>query len=176
MQYFDWRLARFTGLVVDLKFVEAHLDHCRITEKPPFPARARLYNDTMPGAGKKTAAMTENLGRRISVLTTDRERLDGRFLGFDKHMNLVLSDCERSRPHKRGPGFERQDLGFIVLRGELVASIAVQRNVATLRTVNDSARDAKAAAPSVLEGARVSEVTKASLALRNAAHQGLTLN
>ncbi len=128
----------------------------------------------MPKAGKK-ASMSEQLGRRVTVTTVDRDRLDGRFLGYDKHMNLVLSDCERSRPKRRG-GFERQSLGFVVLRGEAIASVSVERSFAAARTHVDSVRDAKAPA-AVLEGDRLSELSRAAQAIRTGAvGNGLALN
>ena len=125
-------------------------------------------------AGKKKASMSEQLGRRITVLTTDKERYDGRFLGYDKDMNIILSDTERTRAKNKG-GFARDALGFIVLRGELVASIAVRHSFATARTAVDSLKP-QSAQPAAIEGETLSAVVQAVRALRSGPTSGLALN
>jgi small nuclear ribonucleoprotein B and B' len=72
---------------------------------------------------------------RLKVTISDGRALIGQMLAFDKHMNLVLADCEefrRIRPKKKA-GEERppeQDvkrtLGLVILRGEAVVSISVE--------------------------------------------------
>jgi small nuclear ribonucleoprotein B and B' len=57
-------------------------------------------------------------------------------LAFDRHMNLVLADCEefrRVRPKKKpgeteaGPEQEmKRSLGLVILRGETVVSLSVE--------------------------------------------------
>ncbi|KAJ7224514.1 hypothetical protein GGX14DRAFT_426102 [Mycena pura] len=56
-------------------------------------------------------------------------------LAFDRHMNLVLADCEefrRVRPKKKpgeeaGPEQEmKRALGLVILRGETVVSLSVE--------------------------------------------------
>jgi len=57
-------------------------------------------------------------------------------LAFDKHMNLVLADCEefrRVKPKKKagegevGPPQEmKRTLGLVILRGETVVSLSVE--------------------------------------------------
>ena len=55
-------------------------------------------------------------------------------MAFDKHLNLVLSDCEEQRTitskgDKKGATIEktqRRHLGLIILRGENVVSITVE--------------------------------------------------
>lgn len=121
----------------------------------------------MPGgAGKK---VSEYLGRRITVLTKDEERFDGRFLGYDKFMNLILSDCERTRAKKKG-GVERRAAGFIVLRGEHVAAISVVNSILTERTVQDSVVPRDTTTVDVVDGERVSAITRAAKGL----HIGLS--
>ena len=72
---------------------------------------------------------------RVKVTLVDGRQLVGRMLAFDKHMNLVLADCEefrRIRPKKK-PGEEaapeqeiKRMLGLVILRGETVVSMSVE--------------------------------------------------
>jgi small nuclear ribonucleoprotein B and B' len=72
---------------------------------------------------------------RLKVTINDGRALTGQMLAFDRHMNLVLADCEefrRVRP-KRKPGEEpaaeqemKRTLGLVILRGETVVSLSVE--------------------------------------------------
>jgi len=63
-----------------------------------------------------------------------RRVLVGTFMAFDKHMNLVLGDCEEQRRIKvkkaAGGGSEEREerrmLGLVLLRGESVVSIQIE--------------------------------------------------
>ena len=142
---------------------------------PRMQCRGAHQAVTMPaGAGKKSAQVQDSLGRRVTVLTTDNERLDGRFLGYDRDMNLIMSDTERCKPQRKG-GFAREALGFVVLRGPMVASLAVQRTFATARTAVDTLKPVDRTSVAV-EGDQVTEIVKAARALRGGATEGLSLN
>ena len=73
---------------------------------------------------------------RIKVTINDGRALTGQMLAFDKHMNLVLADCEEFRrvraKRKQGetePAPEQEmkrTLGLVILRGETVVSLSVE--------------------------------------------------
>jgi len=73
---------------------------------------------------------------RLKITLNDGRALTGQMLAFDKHMNLVLADCEefrRVRPKKKqgesepGPEQEiKRTLGLVILRGETVVSLSVE--------------------------------------------------
>lgn len=116
----------------------------------------------------KTKNASDYLGHRVTVQTTDNDVMEGRFLGYDKHLNLILSDCERTRPLKNG-GFQRRALGFVVLRGKFVASITVRRGVTTARTMVDQLGGTAA---SGVSGQTVADASRAARAAQGP-HAGL---
>ncbi len=73
---------------------------------------------------------------RLKVTINDGRAFLGQMLAFDRHMNLVLADCEefrRVRPKKKqgeseaGPEQEmKRSLGLVILRGETVVSLSVE--------------------------------------------------
>jgi len=72
---------------------------------------------------------------RLKVTINDGRALTGQMLAFDRHMNLVLADCEefrRVRPKKKAgeePAPEQEmkrTLGLVILRGETVVSLSVE--------------------------------------------------
>jgi small nuclear ribonucleoprotein B and B' len=73
---------------------------------------------------------------RIRVTLNDNRQLVGQMLAFDRHMNLVLADCEEFRRVKSkkkageedvGPTQElKRSLGLVILRGEMIVSLAVE--------------------------------------------------
>ena len=83
----------------------------------------------------------------------DGRQIIGRFMAFDRHMNLVLGDAEEFRklPPKKGiPEDEREQrrvLGLVVLRGDEVIDLAVEGPPPA-----DEARLARAAAAAAVGG------------------------
>ncbi|XP_074268923.1 uncharacterized protein LOC141592218 [Silene latifolia] len=81
----------------------------------------------------KGSKMLQFINYRMRVTIQDGRQLVGKFLAFDRHMNLVLGDCEEFRklpPSKTTPKSEdrldRRTLGLLLLRGEEVISMTVE--------------------------------------------------
>lgn len=74
----------------------------------------------------KHSKMLQFVNYRMRVTLDDKRTLVGRFIAFDKHMNLVLADCEEFRSTKSSGTEERRALGLVLLRGECVVSLAVE--------------------------------------------------
>ena len=80
----------------------------------------------------RTSKMLAYVNYRMRVTILDGRQIVGRFMAFDRHMNLVLADAEEFRklPPKKGLSEEdrhtRRVLGFLLLRGEEVVSLTVE--------------------------------------------------
>ena len=73
---------------------------------------------------------------RMKITINDGRSFVGQMLAFDRHMNLVLADCEefrQVRPKKKPGETEtpamqemKRTLGLVILRGETVVSLSVE--------------------------------------------------
>lgn len=72
------------------------------------------------------------LNYRVRVTITDLRIFVGTFMAFDRHMNLVLADCEEFRRVKVGKGADAQEkevkrmIGMMILRGDNVLSLTAE--------------------------------------------------
>ncbi|KAG6381535.1 hypothetical protein JVT61DRAFT_123 [Boletus reticuloceps] len=90
----------------------------------------------MPPPKSKGGKMLGLINWRLKVTISDGRALTGQMLAFDRHMNLVLADCEefrRVRPKKKPGQTEtppeqevKRSLGLVILRGESVVSMSVE--------------------------------------------------
>ncbi|CAO3597458.1 unnamed protein product [Absidia cylindrospora] len=83
----------------------------------------------------RSSKMSNIINYRLRVTLSDARVLTGQMLAFDKHMNLVLADCEEFRKIKpKGKKNDTKDqkeqdmkrtLGLVILRGETIVSISI---------------------------------------------------
>lgn len=72
---------------------------------------------------------------RLKIIVSDGRYLIGQMLAYDKHMNLVLGECEEYRRVKRKAkdgakaetlSEEKRSLGLVILRGDTIVSMTIE--------------------------------------------------
>lgn len=72
--------------------------------------------------------MQKYINYRIRVTVQDDRIMVGNLMAFDRHLNLVLADCQEYRRIKKGEDSKelKRSLGLIMLRGENIVTLVAE--------------------------------------------------
>jgi small nuclear ribonucleoprotein len=107
------------GLLHSIRLQESN---CRIINAPAISKALNAGGDTSATQGEKPMVMPLNvleksINKRISLLLKDNRILEGKLMGYDDYMNMVLEDAEETKDELV------RRIGTVVLRGNNVVTI-----------------------------------------------------
>ena len=84
----------------------------------------------------KNNQVLQLLNSKMRVILCDNRTFIGKFVAYDKHMNLVLTDCVEYRKYKPARTKTvieaKKNYGVVILRGENVMSVIVESSSVSL--------------------------------------------
>jgi small nuclear ribonucleoprotein len=67
--------------------------------------------------------LEKSLNRKVTLLLKDSRTLEGKLVGYDDYMNMVLEDTEETRINQETKDEQVRRIGTVVLRGNNVVTI-----------------------------------------------------
>jgi small nuclear ribonucleoprotein len=67
--------------------------------------------------------LEKSLNRKVSLLLKDSRTLEGKLVGYDEYMNMVLEDTEETKVDQETRDKQVRRIGTVVLRGNNVVTI-----------------------------------------------------
>jgi small nuclear ribonucleoprotein len=67
--------------------------------------------------------LEKSLNRKVSLLLKDSRTLEGKLVGYDEYMNMVLEDTEETKVDQETQDKQVRRIGTVVLRGNNVVTI-----------------------------------------------------
>ncbi len=67
--------------------------------------------------------LEKSLNRKVSLLLKDSRTLEGKLVGYDEYMNMVLEDTEETKVDHETNDKQVRRIGTVVLRGNNVVTI-----------------------------------------------------